>query len=119
MRFIFLRTHLLELISMAMPFIAAAGTYLCLHFLDRAFWTSVYSNHDEMNDMAGAMMAVTEVVLWLMSVAVGCIGGFVLALYAKLRHRKMTPLIAAAFCINGVPLVLIMFFFLKSSIYGI
>ncbi len=104
--------------SIACPVLAFIGTYIYQSIANAEFWTSLTPGQSTDN-VAGAMMAFSEVVELIVVLAIGCLLGFILALRSLQFKQWKFGIGTIAMCLNGLLLLFLVFLWARGITHGL
>jgi hypothetical protein len=104
--------------SIACPVLAFIGTYLYQSITYAEFWTSLTPGQ-EPDNVAGAMMALSEAVQMIFALTIGCLLGFILALRSLQLKQWKFGIGTIAMCLNGLPLIFLVFLWARGIAHGL
>lgn len=97
------------LLSIACPIVTLVIVIVYQKIAHADFWNSVLANtDDDANVHAGALMAISEGFIQIVSTGVACVAGFLLALVSIKKQKKLFGIGLVALLINGIPLALLL-----------
>ena len=115
----YISKHLIYAIaSIACPVLALIGIYIYQSIANAEFWTSLTPGQSPDN-VAGAMMAFTELVQIIVVLTIGCLLGFILALRSLQLKQWKFGIGTIAICLNGLPLLFLVFLWAKGITHGL
>ena len=105
------------ILSIASPIMAIAGIIIFQSIAHSDFWGSIDTTVDS-DRIAGAMMAISEVANLLAWMTIGSFIGLLLALKSCHQQNKIFGIGFIALVVNGFPLILCGFFWIRVYLHG-
>jgi len=112
------RSKIYAILSIACPIVTVASVYLLQTRAHSDFWESVKQSDDGVQHVAGALMVLTELVDLLLYTALACVVGLVLALRSVKLRRNLTTLGYFCLSVNGAPLLIAAFMWIRGALRG-
>jgi len=112
------RSRIYAILSIACPVVTVASVYLLQTRAHSDFWDSVKQSVDGVQHAAGALMFLSEIGDLLLYSALACVVGLLLALRSIQLLRNLTTLGYFSLSINGAPLLIAAFLWIRGALRG-
>src|SRR5882724_4905795 len=112
------RGRIYAILSIAFPVVTVASVYLLQTRAHSDFWESVKQSDDGVQHVAGALMFLAELGDLLLYTAFACVAGLLLALRSIQLRRNLTTLGYFCLSVNGAPLLIAAFLWIRGALIG-
>ena len=112
------RSRIYAILSIACPVVTVASVYLLQTSAHSSFWESVKQSDDGVQHVAGAFMFLAELSNLLLYTELACVVGLLLALRSIQVPRSLTTLGYFCLSVNGAPLLVAAFLWIRAALRG-
>jgi hypothetical protein len=112
------RSKIYAVLSIACPIVTVASVYLLQTRAHSDFWESVKQSDDGVQHGAAGLMVLAEFGDLLLYSALACVAGLLLALRSIQLRRNLTSLGCFCLSVNGAPLLIAAFLWIRGALIG-